>query len=125
MKKHVAVLAALHFVIGAIALLMGAGLFLFGVGGGMFTALFGGDGAGAAGGLLAMFGSALGAVVAGVGVLDLLTAVGLIGRKWYGWILGIAGSIFWILSFNVWSLVGIYGLWVLLSQDGRRVFSER
>lgn len=125
MKKHVAVLAALYFVIGVIALLFGAGLFLFGVGGGMLTALFGGDGSGAAGGLLAMFGGGFGAVVAGIGALDLVTAVGLIGRRWYGWILGIAGSILMVLSFNWWSLVGIYGLWVLLSRDGRRVFSVR
>ena len=124
MKKHVAVLALFHFVFGALAVLLGAGFFLFGVGGGLFTAVFGGDGSFGAGGLIALLGSGLGGFIAIVGGLDLLTAVGLVQLRGYGWILGIVSSIFYVLSFSWWTILGVYGLWVLLSAEGRRVFSD-
>lgn len=125
MKKHVAVLALFHFLFGALALFIGAGFFLFGIGGGFFTALFGGDGSFGAGGLIALLGGGIGGFVALLGGIDLLTAVGLTQLRWYGWVLGIVSSIFCVLTFSWWTILGVYGLWVLLSADGRRLFSQR
>jgi hypothetical protein len=125
MKKHVAVLALFHFLFGALALLVGVGFVLFGIGGGFFTALFGGDGSFGAGGLIALFGGGLGGFIAILGGIDLLTAVGLTQLRWYGWILGIVSSIFCVLTFSWWTILGVYGLWVLLSSEGRRLFSTR
>ena|SRR5687768_7287895 len=125
MKKHVAILALFHFLFGALALLLGAGFFLFGVGGGLFTALFGGDGSFGAGGLIALLGSSVGGFIGILGAIDLLTAAGLVQLRWYGWILGIVSSIFCVLTFSWWTLLGAYGPWILLSADGRRLFSQR
>jgi hypothetical protein len=123
MKKHVAVLALFQFLFGALALLFAAGFFVFGLGGGLFTALLGGDGSFGAGGLIALFGSGLGVFVAALGSINLLTGVGLVRLRWYGWALGVVSSIFYVLSFSWWTILGVYGLWVLLSAGGRRVFS--
>ncbi len=124
MAKHVAILGFIHAIFGALGVLAGLGVLIFGLTGGLMAWLGGGEEGAAAGGLLALFGSGLGIFIAGSGALGLLTGLGLLGRRGWGRLLGILSSALNLLNFPWFTLLGIYGLWVLLSEQGAAEFKK-
>jgi hypothetical protein len=124
MSKHVAALGFLHLVLGALSVLGGLLLMIFGVGSGLIGWLSGDDGLRLGLGIAGMLGSAIGVVAVFGGLLGVLTGFGLLARRGWGRVLGIVSSVLWLLNFSWTSLIGIYGLWVLLSAEGGREFSR-
>jgi len=122
MSKHVAILGFIYGIFGVIAFVGGTLFMLFGWGAGLAVWLGGGHNAGAAGGIAAIIGSGVGVMIIFAGLLNGLTAIGLLGRRWWGRVLGIIASILNIFPLSLMSLFGVYGLWVLLSKDGARAF---
>ncbi len=119
---HVKILSA---VLALLALMeLGAAVLvgLLGVGMGMVTAIVGGDGSGIAGAFFAGIGTSVAAFIALHGLFSGITAFGLLARKGWARILGVAWSGLNVLSFSWWSLVGLYGLWALLSKEGDGYF---
>lgn len=124
MGKHVAILGFIYGIFGILASLGAVLMMLFGWGSGLAIWLGGEEGAGAAGGLVALLGGGLGLVFLVGGALNLLTAVGLLGRRKWGRVLGVVASVLNIFPLSLMSLFGIYGLWVLLSEAGAREFAQ-
>ena len=123
MARHVAILGFIYGIFGVLAALAGVTVMLFGWGAGLVVWLGGHHDAGAAGALAAAAGSGLGLLLLFGGLLNGLTAVGLWGRRRWGRILGIVASILNILPLSWMSLFGVYGLWVLFSEEGKREFA--
>lgn len=67
-------------------------------------------------------GAGFGVSLLGGGLLSLVAAYGLFRRRAWGRILGIVGSATQIVTFSWASLLGVYGMWVLLSKDGAGEF---
>ena len=124
MGRHIAALGFIHLVFGALAVLGGLLLVVFGIGSGLVSFLTGDEGLRFGLGLAGLLGGAFGFVAILGGLLGLLTAFGLFGRTWWGRVLGIISSVLWVLNFSWTSLIGIYGLWVLLSKEGGREFEK-
>lgn len=124
MGKHVAVLGFIHLIFGGLSVIAGVLLVLFGMGSGLFGWISGDEGMRMGLGLVGMLGGAVGFAAILGGLLGLLTAYGLLARAGWGRVLGIIASVLWVLNFSWTSLIGIYGLWVLLSQEGAREFSR-
>ncbi len=124
MKKHVAILGFVHAGFGALGVLAGLTVMIFGLAGGLLAWLGGGEDGGAVGGVLAVFGSWIGLFVMGSGAIGLLTGVGILGRKTWGRVLGLVTSVLNLFNWPWLTLLGIYGLWVLLSDGGRAEFQK-
>jgi hypothetical protein len=127
MQVHVKVLGAIFIALSSLGLLF-AVFIMFG-----FGALGLAGAAGAANDpdaavALPFFGI-LGAAFAGFVVLvalpGLFAGIGLLTFKPWGRILGIIVSALSLLGFPWFTLVGAYGLWVLLSKDTERLFQSR
>lgn len=125
MKDHVRILAILNIVLGSIGLVIGAGLFLFFGGLGIFASLAGQNDPdalvavpilGAVGGIifvaLLMFSAPQ--IIGGIGLLK--------GQPWAR-ILMIVVSALGLMSIPIGTALGIYGLWVLLNEETARMFS--
>jgi len=123
MEGHVKALAILHIVFGGFGLLLAVGLLvLFGglaglVGAGdiqdaghMPSLLMGGIGILVFGFLLLI---SLPGIIAGIGLLDF--------RPWAR-VLAIVLSVLDLIHVPFGTALGVYGLWVLLSADGERLF---
>lgn len=122
MRKHIAVLGLIHLLLG-IAQLGFAALFgLFGVGGGIASAFSGEAGVGAVVGLA---GASFAVIIACFAGLTLLVAWGLMIRSTWGRWLGVIASVLHLLSFSWMSLLGIYGLWALLSDGAPEAFRDK
>lgn len=123
MARHVAILGFIYAIFGVLAALGGLTVMLFGWGGGIAVALGGQHGAAGAGFLTALLGSGFGLVILLGGALNGITALGILGRRPWGRVLGIIVSILNIIPLSWMSLFGVYGLWVLLSAEGKREFA--
>jgi hypothetical protein len=125
MKAHVSILGFVYALLGALQILGAALVGLFGVGGGMLTWVGGGQGSGAAGAFIGIFGVGIALIILFYGALTALTGWGLLTRASWGRWLGVIASVLHVLSLSWVSLFGIYGLWALLSKDSHEVFSKR
>ena len=124
MAKHVAILGFIYGIFGALATLGALLVMLFGWGSGLAIWMTGEHGAAAAGGIAALIGGGIGLILLVGGLLNLFTAVGLLGRRTWGRVLGVIASILNIFPLSFMTLFGVYGLWVLLSEAGGREFSR-
>ena len=123
MTGHVKILGTLHIVFGALGVLFGILVLLF-FGGiaGLVGLTDQSDGKliaipilGAIGGLVFLFALCLSlpGIIAGVGLLQF--------RSWAR-IVTIILSVFHLLNVPLGTALGFYGLWVLFSKDGERLF---
>ncbi|MBS1827602.1 MAG: hypothetical protein JST93_19965 [Acidobacteria bacterium] len=126
MDTHVKILGILHIVFGALGLL--AGLFVM--------ALFGGIA-----GLVGAFGNGGESIIAipilgGIGALvliaclvlslpGLIAGIGLVKYRPWARVLTIILSVLNLFNFPFGTALGVYGLWVLLSNDTQRLFNGR
>ncbi|MFI5230344.1 MAG: hypothetical protein ACHQWU_14820, partial [Gemmatimonadales bacterium] len=116
MSTHIKVLGWLHIIYGLFGLLGAIGVFAAATFGGLFSGNLGG-----------MFGGILGGTIAAVviGVMSLpgvIAGWGLLARRPWARIVIIILSILELIRFPLGTIVGVYGLWVLLSSEGAAQF---
>lgn len=122
MDTHVKVLAALFIIFGALGTMAGLGL----------MALLGFIGlAGAASDpdawmalpILGITGAALGAFLLALSLPGIIAGIGLLKFKPWARILTIVLSALNLMNVPFGTILGIYGLWVMLSEQGARLFT--
>jgi hypothetical protein len=124
MQTHVKVLAILHIVFGALGVLVGLGIFAF-FGGiaGLVQMDHNPDAAfvvplmGAIGGFVLI-------VLLVLSVPGIVAGVGLLSYQPWARILTIVLSILDLISIPFGTALGIYGLWVLFTQQGAQLFEQ-
>ena len=126
MNTHVKVLAVLFIVFGVIGSLLGLGM----------MALLGVMGvAGAAGAasepdawmalpILGITGVALGVFMLALSLPGIIAGVGLLKFRPWARILTIILSALNLMNFPFGTILGVYGLWVMLSDEGSRLFTH-
>ncbi len=117
MRDHIKILGWLYVAGGALMLLLGFFFgSLFGVAG-----LLSGNGDGA---ILGGIGAALAVFISLLGVPSLICGWGLLTLKRWSRVFGIVMSVLQVANFPLGTLMGGYGLWVLLNDDARRVLES-
>ena len=125
MELHVKVLAAFHLVFGVLGLIVAlAVLLIFGGAAGVVgVAAVEEPDAWIAMPILGIVGSALLLVVLTLSILGIITKLGLLKFRPWARILGIVLSVVGLINFPFGTVLGIYGLWVLLSRETERLFT--
>jgi hypothetical protein len=120
MASHVKLLGILHIVFGAIGLVIGLGVLL------LFGGLAGLAGAHSDNFLAVPILGVIGVFVFGLMLVlslpGLIAGFGLISMRPWARVLGIVLSAIELLHFPFGTLLGIYGLWVLLNAETERLF---
>ena len=122
MERHVAILAILSSLWGAIAMLVGVSLLLLSAG--ALAILFGPDGRAVtfAAGLTATAFAVMGVVALIWGALHVGAGVLLRRRRPAGRVLTLGLAVVDLLMLPFGTALGAYALWILLTNDGRRLF---
>jgi hypothetical protein len=125
MQTHVKILAILHIVFGALGVLIGLGIFAFfgGIAGLIHMdqdpdAAFVVPMMGAIGGFVLI-------VVLALSIPGIIAGIGLLSYQPWARILTIVLSVVDLISIPFGTALGIYGLWILFSPDGVRLFEQR
>ena len=123
MQTHVKVLGVLYLAVSAFFLLVALFLLLaMGGAAGIVGATADPDDAAIAIPVLGIAGSALAAFLCFFSLPGLATGYGLLQQKPWARILGIVLSALSLINIPFGTIVGIYGLWVLLNKDTERLF---
>jgi hypothetical protein len=123
MQQHVKILAILHIVLGGLGVL--AALIVMAVFGGLAGLVHlsdGGSDSMIAGSVLGLIGAVVTIVVLVISVPELIAGVGLLTFQPWARILTIVLSAIELPGFPIHTALGIYGLWVLLSNEGTALF---
>jgi hypothetical protein len=124
MATHVKVLGVLHIVISACGVFLGLFLILvFGSAGGIVGAAADPDEAAIAIPIIGLTGIGLVSFILLASIPGLIAGWGLLKFRPWARILGIVVSIFALLAIPIGTIVGIYGLWVLLNKETERLFA--
>lgn len=116
MSTHIRILGWLHIAMGVFGLLAALGIFASSVFGGLFS----GSLTGIVG---ATLGGAFAAIIAVVfAIPGLIAGWGLLQRAPWARTVTIVLSIFSLLRWPMGTIIGVYGLWVLLSSEGAAQF---
>ena len=125
MQTHVKILAILRIVFGALGVLLGLGIFAFfgGIAGLIHLnqdpdAAFAIPMMGAIGGFVMI-------VLMTLSIPGIIAGVGLLSYQPWPRILTIVLSILDLISIPFGTALGIYGLWVLFTAEGARLFEQR
>jgi hypothetical protein len=123
MQTHVKVLAVIYLAVGG--LMLCAALFL-GLGSGVAAGIVGAsadaEDAAIAIPILGIAGTALAAFLGLFALPSLITGYGLLQYKPWARIVGIILSAISLINIPIGTVVGAYGLWVLLNKDTERLF---
>ncbi len=123
MQQHVKILAVLHIVLGGLGLL--AALIVMAIFGGLAGLVHfsdsGQDGV-LAGSVLGLIGAVVVSVVLLVSLPGLIAGIGLLTFQPWARILTIVLSAIELPAFPFHTALGVYGLWVLLSNEGTALF---
>jgi hypothetical protein len=125
MQQHVKILAVLHIVLGGLGVL--AGLIALTVLGGLAAFVNMADESRdgfAAGGVLGFIGVVAFGVLLCLSVPGLVAGIGLLTYQPWARILTIVISALELPAFPLHTALGIYGLWVLLSNEGSALFAR-
>jgi hypothetical protein len=122
---HVKVLAVLFIALSALNLL-GAAVLLLALGGaaGIVGASAPPEDAALAIGIMGLAGTTLAIVLLALAVPGLVTGWGLLTYKPWARILGLVLSVLHLLHIPFGTILGIYGLWVLLNKETERLFTN-
>ena len=122
MERHVGILAILCTLWGALAMLVGASLLLLSAG--ALAILFGPDGSavGFAAGVTATAFAIMGAVALIWGGLHVGASLLLQRRHPAGRVLTLGLAVVNLLVLPFGTALGVYALWILLTDEGRRLF---
>jgi hypothetical protein len=123
-EQHVKILGVLNIVWGAMGALGGLVLLvIFGGAYGLVGAAIGSNpGAHVALPIIAIIGSILALFLLIVSVPSIIAGIGLLYFKPWARILALVISVLHLFNIPIGTALGIYGLWVLLSQEGQRCF---
>lgn len=126
MRQHVKILAILHIVLGCLGVL--AALIVFTIFGGLAGIVHFADNAdesmvGSA--VLGLIGLVATVVVLVISVPGLIAGLGLLTYQPWARILTIIISALELPGFPIHTALGIYGLWVLLSNEGTALFQRQ
>ena len=122
MERHVRILAILSRLWGALALLLGTSMLLLAAGAVALLAVPQGAAVGLAAGLTAGMFAFAGFFALLWGGVSLWSGVLLRRHEPLGRVLGLALGVVNLLALPFGTALGIYALWVLLANDGRRLF---
>jgi hypothetical protein len=123
MQTHVKVLGVLFIVVSALGVLTAIGIgAMFGIAG-MAGAAADGEDAALALPILGLTGGLVTIILLTLSLPGLITGFGLLAYKSWARILGIVLAAINLLGFPIGTLLGIYGLWVLLNKDTERLFA--
>jgi len=125
METHVKVLAVLHIVLGALGVLIGLGVFAFFGGIAGLVHLDGDADSAVAIPILGAVGGFVCVVLLVLSVPGIIAGVGLLSYQPWSRIFTIVLSVLHLLNIPFGTALGIYGLWVLLSNEGARLFEMR
>jgi len=122
MQQHVKVLAILHIVLGGLGVL--AALVVMAVFGGLagLAHLSDGDSGIVGGTVLGLIGAGVTIIVLLISLPGLIAGVGLLTFQPWARILAIVISAIELPAFPFHTALGVYGLWVLLSNEGTALF---
>ena len=123
MQQHVKILAVLHIILGGLG--VAAALVIMLVFGGLASVAHFADNTGdglLAGGILGLIGAVAMIVVLIISVPGLIAGIGLLSFQPWARILTIILSALELPGFPFHTALGIYGLWVLLSNEGAALF---
>lgn len=122
MERHVRLLAILATLWGALAALVGLSLLLLAAG--AFAIVVGpeGESVSLAGGLMAAIFASIGAFTSIWGVMHVWVAARLRRHHPLGRAVMLGLAVVNLLVFPFGTALGVYALWVLLANDGRRLF---
>jgi hypothetical protein len=121
---HVKVLGILCIVFGALYVLLAFGSTMIM---GFVAALVGsqgGDDAAVGATVLGMAGAALFTFWLCIGIPGIITGIGLLKMKRWARILGIVLSAIRLIQFPFGTILGVYGLWVLLNKETEALFEH-
>jgi hypothetical protein len=127
MVTHVKVLGILHIIFGALGILVALGLLmLFGGLAGVIgaSAETGRDDRAAAMGVLSIIGVVVFFVILVLSLPGLIAGIGLLKFRPWGRILGIVVSALDLIHVPLGTALGVYGLWVLLSNETEALFRD-
>jgi len=127
MQTHVKVVAVLNIVLGCLGLL-GAlvVLLVFGGTAGIVSSQEGvAPEAGVAAGIVGLVGGAIFLVVLVMSLPCLIGGLGLLKYREWARILVIVLSVFNLLNIPIGTVIGVYGLWVLLSRQTQPLFAPK
>ena len=126
MEQHVKILGVLNIVWGAMGAL--GGLVLLAIFGGVYgiagVAIGHNPGAQIALPIIAIIGSVIALFLLILSVPSIISGIGLLYFKPWARIFALVISVLHLFNIPIGTALGIYGLWVLLSQDGQHCFSS-
>jgi hypothetical protein len=122
METHVKVLGVLHIVLGALGIIGALSLMIIFGGAATAVAAEGDPDAAFAIPILGIIGAGTVAFLVLASLPGIAAGWGLIKFRPWGRILALVMSILALVLFPIGTLVGIYGLWVLLNKDTERLF---
>jgi len=125
MQQHVKILAILHIVFGGLGVLAGLIALLFFGGLASFVSMSENPDNMFAGGILSLIGVVVMIVVFCVSVPGLIAGIGLLNFQPWARILTIIISALELPAFPIHTALGVYGLWVLLSNEGTALFTRQ
>ena len=118
MRKHIDILAYLYIVLGILTVLGGLIMALVIAGSGALsgdeTAIW----------ITSLIGGGFGFFLAALGAVSILGGWGLLKRQNWARILAIIISVLNLPGFPIGTALGVYGLWVLLSDQSKPEFSQ-
>jgi hypothetical protein len=125
MQTHVKVLAILHIVFGALGVLIGLGIFAFFGGIAGLIHMDHDPDAALAIPMMGAIGGFVMIVLLAVSIPGIIAGIGLMKYQSWARILTIVLSILDLVSIPFGTALGIYGLWVLFTAEGARLFEQR
>ena len=125
MQTHVKVLGVVYLAVGACMLILAVFLFLtMGSVAGIVGATAEPQDAAIAIPVLGLAGTALAAMLGIFSLPSLITGYGLVNFKSWARIVGIVLSAVSLINIPIGTIVGAYGLWVLLNKETERLFDN-
>lgn len=125
METHVKVVGVLNIVFGALGLCAAAALMLIFAGSAAAVASSGDADARIAIPVIGLTGSALVGFLVVWSLPGVIVGIGLLKRRPWARIGGIVVAVLSLLAFPFGTVLGVYALWVLFSQDTERLFTPR
>ena len=125
MQTHVKVLAILHIVFGALGVLIGLGVFAFFGGIAGLIRLDHDPDAALAVPMMGAIGAFVMIVLLALSIPGIIAGIGLVKYQSWARILTIVLSILDLVSIPFGTALGIYGLWVLFTAEGARLFEQQ
>lgn len=117
MSTHIKILGWIRIIYGIFGVLGALAMFASGLFGGLFSGSLGGT----IGGILA--GTVGGVIIGVLSLFGIATGFGLLQRQQWARFVTIILSILDLFRFPFGTILGVYGLWVLLSSEGASQFA--